>query len=256
MSKRDGEHNLRPLNEWMTQSLRVTAFTTELVSDLILRSASWWDSVVSELPETKVENPKTSTLRIEGPFGSGSLVLSIENGRVDWQFSATINPDEGIIWMKLTDALNEFALPMLEWCEGSAPATSRLAFGAVVHLPVQDRERGYLQLQSYLPYVEVDPQSSDFFYQVNRHRVSKVVPGLRINRLGRWNVGQMSIRRVAVSAEGNATINTVDQEQACRVETDINCAPQKEAFSPQNLRLLCKELSSISSEVIEVGDRK
>src|SRR5436190_1193852 len=80
------------------------------------------------------------------------------------------------------------ALPPLEAWQ-VAPIT-RLAFGAVLAQPTEDRHSGYVQIAKYLPSIRLDVDgSSDFLFQINRPRPSRVgIENLLINRLARWSV--------------------------------------------------------------------
>jgi len=131
---------------------------------------------------------------------------------------------------------------MLRWLAG-CPPLQRLAFGAVLTRPVDDLLTGYRQISDYLPFVQLDPESSsDFSYQINRPRNSTVISGLRINRFSRW-----SVARVFAS--------TFDTQIGCRVELDINTAQEFQGELPQEkLPVIIQELVDLGKEIAENGD--
>ena len=170
---------------------------------------------------------------IQGAIDPGRLVLKLELDRIDW----VLKPPEHDIdelasarefltlgpAMEMVDAFSAIAE---KWLAGDdLPAIARIAFGAVLIHPEADSQAGYLRLPDYVP-VRVDPESSEFLYQINLPRVPSAtgVEGLRLNRLSKWSVAawksiNLRITGTAVQAQ------PVPEEFALRLELDINTAP-------------------------------
>ena len=98
---------------------------------------------------------------------------------------------------------DEFVTLMSRWLEfDTGPSLRRLAFGAVLLHPAENRVEGYRKIQPYLQHVTMQPEeSSDFLYQINRPREAEVaISGLQINRVSKWSVGRMQL--ITVDAAG------------------------------------------------------
>jgi hypothetical protein len=148
-----------------------------------------------------------------------------------------------------------FIGPMRQWLEATCPETKRLAFGALLNLDVGSREEGYRRLSDYLDF-DVNPESFDFLYRINRKRRSEVVPGLVINRLTTWSVGFRQRETLTIPLAGGA----VESEGGhaayhCRLELDINSAPEFGGPLPHNrLADLLDEMQRWSLEIVRDGD--
>ena len=127
---------------------------------------------------------------------------------------------------------------------------------------VVDRAEGYKSLQKYLPAVQLDPEgSSDFLYQINRKRESKVIKGLTINRLQKWSV--LAMHRMAFDV---GIVEGAQQQSrgvlsaplsAQRLELDINTQPDRtEPFQSKDLNAIYSELISLGEEIAVRGDTK
>ena len=98
-------------------------------------------------------------------------------------------------------------------------------------------------LRGYLPAVEISVDSSDFLYQINRRRPSRVVDGITLNRLSKWSVQKAQ----GVTVLGDGTVERQPIEFSCRTELDINSAPEHTDELPkaclQDLFIECVELA-------------
>jgi hypothetical protein len=156
---------------------------------------------------------------------------------------------------KLTDAFHN---SLSKWF-GAAPI-KRLAFGAVLLQPVDSHEEGYALLDKYLPAVELDPNASDFAFQINRARSSGVVDTMRVNRLSKWSV--MKFQGVQLQFEANAqeSVNavtgiTTKPAYADRLELDISTdAGRTDAFDQAVLKGVFGELVGMALEIASRGD--
>jgi hypothetical protein len=241
--------------DWLVETLRLTAFPQAAVP---ADHGTWWAEVFGEAPDETSEELRRGRSITKATYGAGEFVLQVLPGRVDWLLAAS-GLDDGEMpaignYVQNLEAFLEFARRWfaLEDC----PVLNRLAFGTIVHHPVQDRETGYRQLQPYLPSVTLDPVgSSDFQYRINRPRNSQSrAAGLRINRLSVWGV---AIFRHAVLQDWLGTVTPLAGPPcfSCRVELDINTAPDPEiALGREQLSAVFGELVDLAREIIEGGD--
>jgi hypothetical protein len=241
--------------DWLVETLRLTAFPQDGTP---VDHETWWAEVFGEAPDETSEELRRGRSTTRATYGAGELVLQILPGRVDWLLTAG-GPDDGEMptvgsYIQNLGAFLEFAHRWfaLEEC----PVLNRLAFGAILHHPVQDRETGYRQLQPYLPAVELDPlNSSDFQYRINRPRDSRTqIPALRINRLSAWSVAAF---RHAVLYVGMEPVTPLagPPSYSCRIELDINTAPDPDiTLGREELPFVFDELVGLAREIIEEGD--
>lgn len=248
-----------PITAWLAQTLRLTAFPSPVAE---IADPTWWNDLVGEPPETRVSHPRKGEQREEGLFEGEKLTLRVQPTRIDWLFASADDQErqlEGIPTVgPFLDSVDIFFSLMRHWFELEAcPAVQRLAFGAVLLQPVENREAGYRKLSPYLPFVELDPKgSSDFSYQINRPRDSKLrIPDLTINRLSKWSVATM--RGVGLSLSPASVVDYALGEAffACRLELDINTAQDfQEEISPEQLPAVFQELVDLGREIASEGD--
>ena len=120
--------------------------------------------------------------------------------------------------MEIVDAFSAIAEKWLT--RDDLPAVARIAFGVVLEHPEADRQAGYRRLPDYVP-VKVDPESSDFHYQINLPPVPSAtgIEGLSLNRLSKWGVaGRMSFRFTGMAVQAQPGTEAF----ALRLERDIN----------------------------------
>lgn len=230
-------------NPWQTQLLRLTLFLSPAAQVV---EPTWWRDLVGESPETTISRPREGIRREEGLWGDTKLVLLLQPTRIDWLLTAR-DEDAGsldVIGGEFSEKLDAFRKLVSRWFEFSTcPAAQRLAFGAILLRAVESQQDGLRQLSNLLP-VELDPDgSTDFSYQINRPRPSNSkIPALSINRLSKWAVRQ-------------ASASDVGDLVACRLELDINTAPD---FQDELLRgsfaQLFGELTELGQEIAEKGD--
>jgi hypothetical protein len=238
--------------EWLAESLRMTVLL--MADGDPAEISSWWGRVMPEPPEQSVRRPVYSDV---GSFGKGRITLNVNPLRVDWLYTPTPAPlgEDGFQNLgSLKDAIDQFRPAMAKWL-GLSPAIARLAFGAVLWRPVKDKLDGYHTIAVYLPAVTLDgSKSSDFLYQINRPRRSKI-PNLEINRLSKWMVGQ--IQSIIVSGTPGAVPVTVlgAAHHGCRLELDINTSADYQGLLPQQeVQGIFGELVTLAEEIAEKGD--
>jgi hypothetical protein len=246
-----------PVDAWQVESVRVTAFPSEVVP---VERISWWDDIVGVPPETVVSRPKTGQYQTQGEFEGRRLVLQIQPGRIDWNVSPTVQVAEEDPKIPLlgpfTDVIASLTKVVASWLP-QAPPIKRVAFGAILVQPVENRRAGYVLIKKYLPGVAIDPDgSSDFFYQINRPRPSTTPIGddLRINRLSKWSV-QVAQRVTVTIDSGGIEGRAFAEEVACRLEVDINTAPDFSGVLPsEQLVPLLQEMTELGREIAQKGD--
>jgi len=243
------------VRELQTETLRVTAF---LAPSTQVSEPAWWADLVGTQPETRNSRPGRGEFQDAGPLGDGTLVLSVQPGRVDWLLTPRQEagaPSE-IKWTgRFPDALEVFDPLIRRWL-ANCPPLIRLAFGAVVFEQVSDIVAGYRRLAEYLPGIQIDPEgSSDFFYQINRPRNSTLVDTLRINRLSKWSVTQFLPFRLMVAPHLIQSLPIGSGELACRIELDISTTAEFVGELPRaKLPQLFEELKNLATEVATRGD--
>jgi len=247
----------RPPAAWQAQTLRLTAFPSPAVQ---LGEPTWWKDLVGEPPETKISQPRIGGQQEEGQLDEGrKLILRVEPTRIDW----LLTPDDRAREVKgipttgsFPESLQTFLQLMRRWFElATCPPAQRLAFGAILLLPVENQQAGYRQISAYLPF-PLDPEgSSDFSYQINRPRDSTSgISGLRINRLSRWSVARLTMGDITF---GPASVSYAARHihHACLLELDINTTPDFQGeLSREQLLPIFQELVNLGQEITEKGD--
>jgi len=242
------------LGEWYAESLRLTVFT-------LLPPAShdsWWQEVAGDSPDTETVQRKLSHVRVEGKFGPGRLVLDIIGNKIDWVLAPSEDPS---LWKEETlppnvglfaETRDDFVKTISRWLV-STPPVVRLAFGARLMMPAADKEEAYRQLSSYLPFTLDEKNSSDFNYQINRPRKSRVFgEDLRINRLMKW--ASLWFRTIAGIPLAKTGVTT-QSSHMCFLELDINTdAEIDKPLSEKDVLDLFQELVELANEIAEKGD--
>jgi hypothetical protein len=238
--------------EWQAHSLRLTVFPMEPPPT----PNEWWAAVVGQEPENRVSRPKTRTSRDDGKFESGRLFASVQPQQIDWIYAANMQTEPETLFVgPFPKALDSFSPLAKRWLASMSPALKRMAFGAVLSLPVENATEGYRRLSPYLPNVKLDPEkSSDFLYQINRKRESRIL-GLEINRLSKWHVGQFVLMQQTASSGGGSGMFSIPETVSCLVELDINTIPRDQIpLSQEALVRLFDELVGLGQEIVKEGD--
>jgi hypothetical protein len=246
---------------WKTESLRVTAFrlSAEPVS-----VDSLWRDVVGSPPERIDHRPKEGVINATASYEGATLTLSATSQRTDWVWvvqdvmhppSQTEYPSIGEFG-KVEKVFIDLAT---KWINQNS-AISRVAWGGTLLLPVPSKEEGYETLNRFLPNMKLDPVgSADLLYRINRPRQSKVVDGLRINRLSNWAVAftkYVAFQLVAGPAGQTPAASMPGPElHACRMQFDINSdATRQEPLPDRSLASLLEEMIELSREIAARGD--
>ena len=241
-------------SDWTADQLRCTAFTLMGAS---LSAAQWWTKLAGADPEQITSNPRLGSSQAVGPFGPGTLVVSTQADRVDWflgpaaieaariQGQPAAEPQGPSIGgaVEAFDVFSELSKRWLVFDE--IPNVNRLALGAVLSHQEGDKRTAYLRLPDYLP-VQVDPESSDFLFQINLPKQSRSdIEGLVINRLSKWAVTMFKL--IALGAAGGTFSRDLTTTIALRSELDINTAQDYQGELPKD------RLVQLMDELIEDG---
>jgi len=244
------------IDAWQAESLRFTAFPSEVVSTDQL---SWWDSFVGVPPEAVTSRPKAGQYEAHGDFEGRRLALQIQPGRIEWNMKPVVKATDEELDISLLGPFLEVLASMSKvvssWLP-HAPALNRFAFGAVVSQPVEDPRVGLLLLQKYLHTLTIDPDgSSDVFYQVNRPRPSTRVEGLRMTRLSKWSVQVAQRVTLVLGPQADVMTRALSLEASCKLELDINTAPDfGRALPADRLGALLEEMIDLGREIAQKGD--
>lgn len=250
------------MRQWLVETVRATIFPAPGATFDV---ATWWHQATGRDPESRTEKPATREHVEEGSFDGASdgvrLVL-IKNplGIIQWQLNLLVptEPPSDVLHVgPLVEVQPRFSEMLRRWFP-SCPPASRIAFGAVVLLPVSGHREGYERLGSLLRRsVNVDPEgSSDFLYRINRQRQSAAFDRdrLRINRLSTWTVLKMSTMVASAGAAGRPG-RIIEERYACRVELDINTAPTYDGvFQSEAAALVFEELEQMGLQILAEGD--
>ncbi len=157
--------------------------------------------------------------------------------------SATLPPAS---FTNLGNGLQTFSGITRSWLQAAPLSANRIALGAVLVLPAASKQLAYERLQGCLRNVTVDPvHSTDLFYQINWPRESRVVSGLKINRLTKW---LPMIRRTVEFQLGSTSALQVPgtEEYYCILECDHSTAQERvEPFTTSECDALYQELTEL-----------
>jgi hypothetical protein len=216
-----------------------------------------WETLVGKKPESIVFDTK---VEVSGPFAPNGRLTYRHNPRgSEWMLERVPSSNELEKRLLSPQVLVPFMEVMRRWLP-DCPRLQRLAFGAALYLPVENREEGYRHLRKYLPFtreyspqtgafLEYSPRTGDFLYQFNRRRPSESVPRVQLNRLSKWMWLPLGELRVV---DGKLV---EPPESACLLELDINTAPEfQEGLPPDRCVPLFEELIRLAVEIAAQGD--
>ena len=259
----------KQFTQWLAETTRATFFCTVIGRPDVRQ---WWAEVAGRTND--------NLLVTEGPPGHASAQGEIEDGqlqlhlvcqpsRVDWLFSRVVSGFgtgstagggtrlfEGS--QPVPDSISALHAAVSTWIP-KAPPSIRLAVGCTAHIPVSNREEGYLLLQNYLPDLRIDAiGSSDLSYQINRPRSSKILNDTSsVNRLSQWAVTAINIQAVQMGVVQTPQLMKLIATSGlyCRATVDVSTAAERsEIIEIEKLSSLFKELCDLAIELYERGD--
>jgi hypothetical protein len=246
--------------DWTVAQLRLTAFP---VVPLQPKGDASWAKVPGFEPDEL--NVKKGEVTATTASPDGKLSLQIQSSRIDW----LVQPADIEIPDLLADprfpeigpvdpSLARFGHLVRAWLQHpDLPELNRLAFGLLVHAPVKDRRTGYSILPEYIP-VRLDPDSSDFLYQVNKPVQSRTsVPGLAVNRLARWSVAAMHLGAIVSALPPGTNLQLGHASHASitaiRLELDVNTVPRPDVIPREHLVPVYDELIGVAIQIVDGG---
>lgn len=246
------------LSDWQTGELRLTAFTRDPID---AEKLVHWVELTREQPDVSRFRPRDQELLEAGPFLDSWLTLDVATTRIDWRLIVNPNePRDGLPTVGGFDPMQEkFRKIMKKWFKQS-PQLNRLAFGAVLLLPVEIKEDGYRKLDRLLPSVKINAEkSTDFSYGINRRRSSQSgIEGLEINRLSSWSLARISGLMIEMAADEpskSRVLNLGEPILACSLKLDINTGLEfRRGLKKSMLPRLFDELVELGNEIATKGD--
>jgi hypothetical protein len=247
--------------EWKVETLRLTGFPTEIVKQP--EQEQWWFSLTGEQPANRLQNPRQAILQEDGPFKNANLIVKIEPLRVDLLYTTTVLPlldqsDEIPCIGSFQDILNDFNSIVSKLLQlPSFPLLGRLAFGSTLIEAVSNKKEGYDRLATFLRFPIDSENSSDFFYQINRPRLSDIItPKIIINRLSKWSVASHQTVALQIKPEPK-TFSPTNLRHAVRLEVDINTSQDfAKPLPKEKLIILFNQLVDYAVEISKEGDIK
>jgi hypothetical protein len=239
--------------EWKVESLRLTVFYPQ---GAVPNTEGLWNQVTGTDPESVVNRPKMGDRAEVGRYRDYPLAMQVlsRDARIDWvmggSFGAFDDPE------CMPARMDLFLAIMRPWLSASTTPLSRLAFGAISMLRTGGWERAHDTLSNYLNF-DVDEEMSDFLYQVNRKRRSRVMSDIMINRLMKWSIAANYKGMVRLSSEGPSSVQPEPPEFWVRVELDINTPPEQETglqLRQEALTDILDEMSLMVLEIVRQGD--
>lgn len=253
--------SLPDASHWQAQSLRVTAFLSPSAK---IVDPKWWSELLGTEAETRSLRPLRGEFNEQGQFDKGVLALQVSPLRVDWNLTPNVgasSEDSPLLALgAFLEIGDKFLKLMTEWLGlATAPPLQRLAFGAMLLQPVDGRDEGYKLLSKYLPSVKLSPDSTDFLYQINRPRKSKVpqMTARSINRLTKWSC--ISLQRSFVQHFPDGTTNSSvlgEAVYACSLELDMSTTADFKGELPQQALIqILREQYELGKEIASKGDK-
>ncbi len=247
------------MRNWEVQQLRLTIFPqfgSELDPDKL------WMSVIGEEPELVQAHPKQGVLLMQNPYHLGMLKFNLLPDRIHWVYEVPKNSDDLDSSLGSIDAtLSKFAeIANKLFSIGSKPSAIRIAIGLILDSPVQSKEEGYQALSELLSYVEIDRNSSDFLYQINRPRKMRLgETEIEINRLSKWSVAvqvqSQFVFQLGSTKQGSVKSLSGNKMVSCHLELDISTDEDNQrAFDHGEQKSIFDRLIEQAKEIYEKGD--
>lgn len=245
---------------WRVQNMRLIAFPREPQSAV---PQSWWREVTGAEPESVSERRQKQEKEESGVYEGTLLTLGLDLLRIQWTVAPQLDAEsinleeQPPVLGPFVQRKNWFRDLMERWLP-RCPPIHRLAFTASLLQPTSNHQTGYELLNRYLRWVDIDPQSSEFLYRINRRRPSGTgIPNLMLNRLSTWVVAKFGVLVAAVGGGHPEQQFRPTENYACAVELDINTTPDFTGLLPQdNLIRIFTELVEAGVDIAQNGDAR
>lgn len=245
---------------WKLESLRLTGF---FKNPIAIDATSWWAAFASKEPEEQKIQNGIQTVEM-GSWAQGVLQVSRNTLRFDVSYSANQNSHD--LTSSEMPNLGFFPESGTEFFETSKKyltadlLLSRLALGCVLIRPVSDKKEAYSLLQGLLKgSVILDPDNSqDFFYQINRPRISKTDPKLEVNRVSKWNSLRFVTKQITVVdkqvIDATPAGRDSDYKYFIRLELDISSTQTPVVLNADKKVKYFEEFLDLTKEISVKGD--
>ena len=244
-------------SHWRAEHFRTTSFFLPGVGPDAREH--WWTAVVGSQPDEERHRPQEGLTQQIGRSGDNALAVEWRPERVDWRLvPPIITPSQPQIDFPSVGTLPDALEPFLELSRRGleqCTAVNRLAFGMVLLVPVDSNTAAHAELQKYLSTIQFQLDDSvDFFYQINRPRMSKTAEGVAINRLTKWSVAVSGSISISLTPGSGLLVPDPNPHFAARLELDINTAPSGSLIPVDLVTSLFGELAQLGTEIAEKGD--
>jgi len=238
--------------EWLLEQVRVTAFRYPGVD---MDPEIQWKTFAATAPEQIQVKPGIKSARFEAPYGPGRLILSVDPQRIDWTLVPVASeeaPDFFPVLGNASESATAFVKAAGGWLSSEVcQRLVRFAYGCVLLHAFKQRIEAYQLLARKLPAINLDVDNSgDFLYQINRLTTSRLIDGLRVNRLSKWAAIRLIMGVMAPAGPGvPMRYPPVADVYATRLELDISSDADRNEDLPR------KTLGELLLELIEHANR-
>lgn len=219
-----------------------------------------WQNIFGAQPDTQNSQPKVGLAEASGDYADGQIVLRTLPGRADLVYQPSPSDMLSGPFQSLGNAseaterfISQANALMQKLRLVPDIQVSRLAFGAILRMPMPDKQSSYITLNEFLHSVDVDETSSDFQYSINRRRKSKIVTDMEINRLSIWSSIGYHQFNIEQGMQGMQGVE-IPSAFACQLVLDINTVPSDKFFPLNDLEAGYGELLALGKEIAEYGD--
>jgi hypothetical protein len=203
------------LDKWLVQILRLTLFTSGLWSG----HETIWQDLTGREPEIDENRSRESIRRQVGREGDGQLETLVTPVRVDVVMSPPVQDILQADFGRSEEKLPGFVSLVRSWLDRTAKTGNiiRVAFGAVLLLPVENRDAGYRELDRLLPPITVDPNNTrELLYRINRPKIYE--EEIELNRLTTWT--SLDLRRFYLPTSLEQPSTPISAAAFVRLEVD------------------------------------
>lgn len=241
--------------DWQAESLRHTSFLLQPVEPT---EKNFWELLVGKQPDQRISRANERLTIEEGPFSTGRLHVELRSDRIDWRFTFDQNSSPANLPTigSYEEVRGDFQDLLKGW-PSVCPPTNRIAYGAILILPVADLSTANNLIQGMMPMNRFNiANATDFLFRINRRRNIQSRAGeLSINRISTWSVANVSRILVDLSSSDRAKISTSDDVCVCRLELDINTVPTPNVeLDNDSLEDVFNTLVAFADEIAAQGD--
>lgn len=244
---------LQDITAWQIDSLRITAFSNQVID---AKGKDWWSRLTGGVPEASGARPQQGEYFESGPFLSGFLEVKTAFNRLDCSLNAF--PQAGD-FPKLEGSpevlVGEFLDRTCGWLAGLEVPIARVAFGMSGVTNVDSREAANRIMMDYVPGLNLDPAVvHELGIHLSYPFASKVIANCMIHPLSKWT---SVLAHLFTMQPGVVSTPAVRRQQFCRAEFDVFTPAERLDLIPiDRIAELCKELAGASLDQLKSGVQK